>query len=46
MGSTHRPGKDYGIDHGIVAILLLWIAITIVLLEPVSYMPQQDFDAA
>jgi hypothetical protein len=31
MNSTHKPGSDSGIDRGIVAIFLLWIAITIAL---------------
>jgi hypothetical protein len=32
MNSTHKPGSDLGIDRGIVAVILLWIAITIVLI--------------
>ena len=31
MTFTHKPGSDSGIDRGIVAIFLLWIAITIAL---------------
>jgi hypothetical protein len=31
MSFTHKPGSDSGIDRGIVAIFLLWIAITIAL---------------
>jgi hypothetical protein len=31
MNFTHKPGSDSGIDRGIVAIFLLWIAITIAL---------------
>ncbi len=31
MNFTHKPGSDSGIDYGIVAIFLLWIAITIAL---------------
>ena len=31
MNFTHKPGSDSGIDRGVVAIFLLWIAITIAL---------------
>jgi hypothetical protein len=31
MTFTHKPGSDSGIDRGIVAVFLLWIAITIAL---------------
>jgi len=31
MNSRHKPGSDSGIDPGIVAIFLLWIALTIAL---------------
>ena len=31
MNFTHKPGSDSGIDRGLVAICLLWIAITIAL---------------
>jgi hypothetical protein len=31
MNLTHKPGSDSEIDRGIVAIFLLWIAITIAL---------------
>jgi hypothetical protein len=32
MRSTHKPGCDYGIDYGIVAVFLLWIAALIMVL--------------
>lgn len=31
MNSAHKPGCNSGIDRGIVAIVLLWIVITIAL---------------
>jgi hypothetical protein len=31
MNFTRKPGSDSGIDRGIVAIFLLWIAIMIAL---------------
>jgi hypothetical protein len=31
MNLTHKPGSDSGIDLGIVAIFVLWIALTIAL---------------
>lgn len=31
MNSAHKPGSDSGIDRGLVAVVLLWIAITIAL---------------
>jgi hypothetical protein len=32
MKATHKPGANYGMDYGIIAALLIWIAITIGLL--------------
>ena len=31
MSSSHKAGSDFGVDRGVVIILLLWIAVTVVL---------------
>jgi len=31
MGLSHKAGSDYGIDHGVLAVLFLWVIAIIVL---------------